>query len=150
MVFRGRAISVRAFLGAIVQSLFGLMNGAEAWIEKLSKVRLRGGVVGKIATVLVMACPSIAAVAWAAHNVWISLICVLLLFALCFPLLWRLVTFAERNPYAALFEGAELLAHERLRLGTKETPILPSTPPRPPDNVPPSIEDTPGDPEEES
>jgi hypothetical protein len=48
------------------------------------------------------------------------------MFGLCFPLLWRLVNFADRNPHAALFEGAQFLAHEKLVLGTKAHPILPA------------------------
>jgi hypothetical protein len=43
----------------------------------------------------------------------------------CFPLLWRLISFAERHPQAALFEGAEFLAHEQMIMGMKSTPVLP-------------------------
>lgn len=109
------------------------MEDIQAWFERLSKVRLRGGVVGKVAAVLIASCGAIALIAWSAHHWWVSLVCAILVFALCFPLLWRLVSFAERNPYAALFEGAELLAHERLKLGTKAIPELPtSSPPQSP------------------
>src|SRR6266542_1707887 len=125
---------MRAFSSRIVDSISHLMDEIQAWVsERLSKVRLRGGVVGKVAAVLICFCGAMAAIAATAHLWWVSLICALLLFALCFPLLWRLVTFAERNPYAALFEGAELLAHERLKLGTKAVPLLPeSLPSKPP------------------
>ena len=97
-------------------------------VARISNVRLRGGVVGKVSTVLIAVCIAMAVISWSVRLWWISLIAILAIVALCFPLLWRLVTFAERNPYAALFEGAELLAHERLKFGTKETPTLPTTP----------------------
>jgi hypothetical protein len=100
-----------------------------AWVERVSKVKIGGGVVGKVTTVLIFICISTALIAWAARLWWVSLVGLVLMFGLCAPLLWRLVNFAERNPYAALFEGAELLAHERMKFGTKENPVLPTTPP---------------------
>jgi len=58
---------------------------------------------------------------------WVSVLALVLVFALCFPLLWRLVNFADRNPQAALLEGAEFLVHEQMRLGMKSSPVLPDT-----------------------
>ena len=109
----------------------------------VSKIKLRGGVVGKVCTVLVVVAVAMAAIAWAARLVWVSVLALVLIFILCFPLLWRLIRFAEKNPQAALFEGAEFLAHEQMQLGMKATPILPSTsPPLPPPGAPPlAIED---------
>jgi hypothetical protein len=132
---------MRAFFRGILDSISNLMDEIQAWVsERLSKVRLRGGVVGKVAAVLICFCGAMAAIAATSHLWWVSLICAILLFVLCFPLLWRLVSFAERNPYAALFEGAELLAHERLKLGTKAVPVLSeSSAPQPPN---PALEDT--------
>jgi hypothetical protein len=68
-----------------------------------------------------------AAIAWAAHSVWVCVLALALLFGTGFPLLWRLVSFAERHPQAALFEGAEFLAHEQMQMGMKATPILPES-----------------------
>jgi hypothetical protein len=107
------------------------------WVERLSKIHLRGGVVGKITTALMVVCVGMSAIACAVRIWWVALVALGLIFLLCFPLLWRLVTFAERNPYAALFEGAELLAHEKLKLGTKAVPELPSSsPPQSPPTQP--------------
>lgn len=124
MVFRGPV----AFFRALVQAGLRLITEIQTLLEKGSKIRLRGGVVGKVSTVLFVACIALAAIAWSAKIWWISLVCALLLVGLCFPLLWRLISFAQDNPYAALFEGAELLAHERLKLGTKQEPSLPAAP----------------------
>ena len=46
------------------------------------------------------------------------------MFLLAFPLLWRLINFADKNPQAAILEGAEFLMHQQLVLGTKENPTL--------------------------
>lgn len=59
--------------------------------------------------------------------VWVSVLALVLVFTLCFALLWRLVSFADRNPQAALLEGAEFLVHEQIRLGMKSSPVLPDT-----------------------
>jgi hypothetical protein len=83
-------------------------------------------VVSKVARVLICACAAAAAIAWAAHDKWISLIALILMFGLCFPMLWRLINFADKNPQAALFEGAQFLAHEKLVFGTKANPVLPA------------------------
>jgi len=95
--------------------------------EGISKVKLRGGVVGKVSVVLICVSISMAVIAWAVSMVWVSVLALVLVFALCFPLLWRLVSFAERNPQAALLEGAEFLMHEQIRLGMKSSPVLPDT-----------------------
>lgn len=91
----------------------------------ISNVKLRGGVVGKVCTVLLSVAAATAIIAWAAHSVWVCVFALALLFGLCFPILWRLIGFAERHPQAALFEGAEFLAHEQMQFGMKSTPVLP-------------------------
>ena len=93
----------------------------------ISNVKLRGGVVGKVCTVLIVVAAAMAVIAWAVKIVWVSVLALTFLFLLCFPILWRLLTFAEKNPQAALFEGAEFLAHEQMQWGMKSTPVLPDS-----------------------
>jgi hypothetical protein len=110
--------------------------------KSVSNVKLRGGVVGKVCTVLIVASLSMAIIAWAVHVVWVSILALVFVFVLCFPLLWRLISFAEKNPQAALFEGAEFLAHEQMHLGMKSTPVLPPSPSlTPPGAAQPAAED---------
>jgi hypothetical protein len=40
-------------------------------------------------------------------------------------MLWRLINFADKNPQAALMEGAEFLAHAQMEFGMKSQPNLP-------------------------
>jgi hypothetical protein len=112
-----------------------------AWVTKAANIKLPGGVVGKTSSVLIVASLSMALIAWTAKLWWVSLIALAFVFTLCFTMLWRLINFADRNPQAALFEGAEFLAHEQLRLGTKEEPILPASASQPPNKVV-QLEDT--------
>lgn len=94
--------------------------------DTASKITLPGGVVGKVCKVLIFIALAFAAIAWSVKIVWVSVAALGMLFILCFVILWRLVTFADRNPQAAILEGAEFLMHEQLRLGTKATPQLPT------------------------
>jgi hypothetical protein len=48
-----------------------------------------------------------------------------MVFLLAFTMLWRLINFADRNPQAALLEGAEFLVHQQIVHATKTIPSLP-------------------------
>ena len=96
-------------------------------LDTASKITLPGGVVGKVCKVLIFIALAFAAIAWSVKAVWVSVTALGMLFLLCFVILWRLVSFADRNPQAAILEGAEFIMHEQLRLGTKANPQLPST-----------------------
>src|SRR5215471_12681541 len=96
----------------------------EGILQNISKIKLRGGVVGKVTIAVMVVSLALAGISWTVHNIWISLLALVLVFALAFTLLWRLITFADRNPQAALFEGAEFLVHEQLRFGTKAEPSM--------------------------
>ena len=93
-------------------------------LSNVSKIRLPGGMVGKVSTVLIVACVAMATMAWSVHVVWVSVVAIALLFVLCFVMLWRVISFADKNPQAAILEGAEFLLHEQLMLGTKATPLI--------------------------
>jgi hypothetical protein len=93
-------------------------------LQNISKVNLRGGVVGKVTIAVIASCLCMALVAWSAQNIWLSAAALAGIFALAFPMLWRLISFADRHPQAALLEGAEFLVHEQLLQATKGHPAL--------------------------
>lgn len=94
-------------------------------LDKVAKISLRGGVVSKVCIVLIVVALVMGAIAWTVKIVWVSVLAAVLVFVLCFTMLWRLISFADRNPQAAILEGAEFILHEQLlRLGTKELPLL--------------------------
>ncbi len=95
-------------------------------LDSASKITLSGGVVGKVCKVLIFVALAFAIIAWSVKVVWVSAIALGMLFLLCFPILWRIVSFADRNPQAAILDGAEFITMEQLRLGTKANPQLPS------------------------
>jgi hypothetical protein len=94
-------------------------------IDGLTKVTLKGGVVGKVTFAVVLISVAIAAIAWSIQNLWISAAALVMIFTLAFTMLWRLINFADRNPQAALLEGAEFLIHAQLVHSTKGHPTLP-------------------------
>jgi hypothetical protein len=98
--------------------------GLEGILRNVSKIKLKGGVVGKVSVVLIVVALAMAAIAWSVRVPWISVVALVLLFVLSFVMLWRLVSFADKNPQAALLEGAEFLVHEQITLGTKAQPKL--------------------------
>lgn len=94
-------------------------------IDGLSKVTLRGGVVGKVTFAVSLVSVSMAAIAWTVNNVWLSSVALLMVFVLAFVMLWRLISFADRHPQAALLEGAEFLVHQQIVHAAKTMPVLP-------------------------
>ena len=97
-------------------------------LQHVSQVRLKGGMVGKICQVLIFVAVAAALISWSVPVVWVAFASLLLLFGLCSMVLWRLLNLAEKNPQAALMEGAEYLIHEQMMIGTKDTPLIPVSP----------------------
>jgi len=62
--------------------------------------------------------------ACAVRDVWISGVAIVLVLVFAFIMLWRVISFADRHPEAALLEGAEFLVHQQMMLGTKKQPQL--------------------------
>ena len=94
-------------------------------IDGLAKVTLRGGVVGKVTFAVVLVSLAMGAIAWSVSNIWLSGAALGMVFTLSFVMLWRLINFADRNPQAALLEGAEFLVHQQIVHATKALPTLP-------------------------
>lgn len=96
-------------------------------IEGVSKVTLRGGLVGKITFSVVIISIAIAAMVWSVSNIWITGMGMLMVFALAVLAIIKLTNFADRNPQAALLEGAEFLLHQQIIHATKAESKLPQS-----------------------
>jgi hypothetical protein len=105
---------------------FGLPAGLGEMIGGLAKVKLPGGVVGKVTLALIIICVVIGAVALKAANVWIEAGALGMIFVMAFVILWKLISFADRNPQAALLEGAEFLVHQQIVNVAKNVPSFPA------------------------
>lgn len=89
-----------------------------------ANIKLPGGVVGKVCTVLTVTTICIAGLGMLSRNEWIMAAGIGAIGLIVFPLLWRVINFADRNPQAALLEGAQFLVHQQMVLGTKQNPVL--------------------------
>jgi len=99
-----------------------------SWIKNVSKIKLPGGTVGKVSQVLIVLILAVAFLCWIVKDPWIIGGSIVLLFILCMIILWRLISFANKNPQAALMEGAEFLVHEQIVYGMKAQPQFPALP----------------------
>jgi hypothetical protein len=94
-------------------------------MSDLSKVTLKGGVVGKVTYAVIAVSLAMAAIAWSARDRYLSYAALALVFLLAFVMLWRLINFADRHPQAALLEGGEFLAHQQIVHASKSVPAIP-------------------------
>jgi hypothetical protein len=122
-------------------------------LRQAGRIRFRGGVVGKVCTVLTVSSICIAGLGIWSGNPWIMGGGILAIVAFAFPMLWKVINFADKNPQAALLEGAEFLVHQQIVLGTKQNPVLivtPETFAEEPQSIPEAADPPmlPGDPEE--
>lgn len=83
-------------------------------INGLTKVTLRGGVVGKVTFTLCLVCIVMLGMVYTFHNIWLTSITLAMMFCMVMVMLWRVINFADRHPEAALLEGAEFIVHQRM------------------------------------
>lgn len=102
-----------------------MMGSLDKVLQTASQVKLSGGLVGRVCTVLFVACIALGTIGALSKSDLIMGAAIVAIFLLLFPMLWKIITFAENNPGVALLDGAQLLKHEQLRLASKnESDIL--------------------------
>ena len=97
-------------------------------LENLKTIKLTGGIFGKTSLVLIVLAICAAAVSIKVDVWWVPLALMLPLMGIVFYTLKRCLDFAERNPHAAIMDGAELLVHERIIHGRKGQDVVPDQP----------------------
>lgn len=93
--------------------------------QNISRLKLTGGLAGKICYVLIYVALAMAVISWSVKTLVVSLLSLAMIFVLSLITLWRLINLADKNPQSALMEGAEFLLHEQLLIGTKQQPEIP-------------------------
>ena len=94
-------------------------------LESIKAIKLTGGIFGKTSLLLIVLCVCVAAVAFKIDVWWVQLALMLPLMAIIVYALKRNFDFAEKNPQAAIMDGAQLLVHERIVHGRKGHDVLP-------------------------
>ena len=106
------------------------MFNFEKALESIKTIKLKGGIFDKTTTLLIVLCLCVATVCVSTSMWQITLILMLPLMLMIFYAFKRCIDFAEKNPYAAIMDGAELLVHEKILHGKKgqdEIPMLKAT-----------------------
>ena len=88
-------------------------------VEKATAIKLKGGVFGKTTTLMVVLCICVAAVCIAVRLWWVALVLMLPMMAIVLFSVARCLQFANKNPAAAIMDGAEFLVHEKLTYAQK-------------------------------
>ena len=102
-----------------------MIGSLDKVLQRASQVKLSGGLVGRVCTVLFVACIALGTIGALSKSDLIMGAAIIAIDLLLFPMLWKIITFAENNPGVALLDGAQLLKHEQLRLASKnEADIL--------------------------
>lgn len=105
------------------------MINIERHLKSAGQIKLPGGVVGKTCTVLIVLILTIGGLAGISREPWIIACAIGLICIVVFTMLWRVISFAQANPQAAILEGAEFLAHTQITMASKSVPALPTTTP---------------------
>lgn len=102
-----------------------MLGSLDKVLQRASQVKLSGGLVGRVCTVLFVACIALGTIGALSKSDLIMGAAIVAIVLLLFPMLWKIIAFAENNPGVALLDGAQLLKHEQLRLASKnESDIL--------------------------
>ena len=88
-------------------------------VKNISEIKLKGGLFQKACTVIIIVCISILTIALVSKNLYVEIGAIVLIFLFAFILVMRLINFANKNPQAALLEGAQFLVHEQIQLAAK-------------------------------
>ncbi len=94
-------------------------------IKSATGIKLKGGIFTKVCVVIIIVSICLSVIALQANNLWMSVGAILLIFIFSTVVLWRLINFANKNPQAAILEGAEFLIHEQIQLAAKGDPDIP-------------------------
>ena len=88
-------------------------------LESVKSIKLQGGIFSKSSLIIIVLAICTASVCIFTKNVWVSLILTLSVLGIAFYTIKRCLDFAEKNPQAAIMDGAQFLLHEKMQLGMK-------------------------------
>ena len=88
-------------------------NDLSKALDGVSKITVHGGLASKITALVIVTVIALVILAFAPHNFFTYIIAAGILI-IVLPAIQRLINLADRNPQAALFDGAEYLLHEQI------------------------------------
>lgn len=109
-------------------------------VKNVSQIKLKGGVFEKASIVIIVVSVCISVISVSSGDIWVNCGAIALIFIFSFSMLWRLINFANKNPHAALLEGAEFLVHQQIQLAAKGVGKFPQIPNRNTEETPTDID----------
>ena len=97
-------------------------------LGSLTHIKFKGGVFGKHGLALIFLITCGAVVAIKAEADWVRAVIFLGIIGAYVYSTRRQFDFAEKHPYPAIMDGAELVSHARIVYGRKDAPSLPPSP----------------------
>jgi hypothetical protein len=92
--------------------------------KTVSEIKLQGGIFAKASTVLIVTCVCLTSIAISSSDPYIKYGSIAIIFVLTLIVLLKLIDFANKNPQAAILEGAQFLLHEQIQLAAKGLPNI--------------------------
>lgn len=117
-------MAIKAIVDAFTLTWGCQMLDLGGLLEKVSKVKLNGGFVGKTCMVIMVISVCFATLGYSSNSDLIKIAIAGMIFSFATIFLWKLINFADRHPQAALLEGSEFIIHEQMRMGSKTVPII--------------------------
>ena len=93
-------------------------------LGQFTKIKLPNGLVGKITTLLIIMVICLSTIAIKINNTWIIILIIIIIPLSCIPIVLKLISFADKNPQAALLEGGQFIMHEQIQLASKKDGII--------------------------
>jgi uncharacterized membrane protein YqaE (UPF0057 family) len=94
-------------------------------IKNVASIKLGKGIFGKTATVLIILIVTFGFIAGVTHNIWVSILTLVLLTFIVVFIISKLVKLAENNPQSVILEGAEFVLHQQIVYASKGKPVIP-------------------------
>lgn len=91
------------------------------------RVVLKGSVFAKTTITLVFLMVFVGVSIWKINNEYIITGLIILTIFIVLIIVFRLINFANKNPQAAILEGAEFIKHEAIMLAAKDKGAIPDT-----------------------
>jgi hypothetical protein len=93
-------------------------------LEGATKIKLTGGLVGRVCTVVLVTVLGITVIAASSSIWWVAPLAIVALLSFVFIILSRVLAIAQNNPHAAILDGAEFFQYEKLILASKNNPLI--------------------------
>lgn len=100
----------------------------EKILERVGKVKLQGGIFGKLTWAIIVVCICVTVLAYSTDNLYIVSCAIAAILVFAFLFFNKLLRFAENNPQAAIMDGAEFVMHEQIVHAAKGEGNLPMQP----------------------